>query len=73
MTNVVADLLEASKALSGADRLALADAIWETIPIDDEWRPSPTVLAEVHRRREEHMANPGSALTSEEMWTRLDQ
>ena len=62
MTNAVTELLEASKALSIADRLALADAIWETIPIDDDWRPSATVLAEVHRRLEEHDRDPGSAI-----------
>lgn len=72
MTNAVAELLEASKALSVADRLALADAIWETIPIDDDWRPSPAVLAELDRRRAEHLADPGSAITSEEIWSRLN-
>ncbi len=71
MTNAAAELLEACKALSVADRLALADAIWETIPIDDDWRPSASALAEVHRRLEEHDRDPGSAVSWEEMQLRL--
>lgn len=66
-------LLEASQLLTVADRLALADAIWETIPIDEDWRPSEAVLAELDRRMAEHGRDPGSAIEWPEMQRRLEE
>ncbi len=73
MTNAVAELLEASKALSVADRRTLVDAIWDSISIEDGWRPSAAVLAEVYRRLEEHDRDPSSGISWEEMQLRLQQ
>lgn len=72
MTNAVAELLEASKVLSIADRMALADAIWESISIDDGWRPSEAVLKELDRRTAEHDRDPSTAIEWPEMQSRLE-
>ncbi len=73
MPDAVIELLKASQALSVADRRLLADAIWESIPIDDGWQPSDAVLAEVHRRLEEHDRDPSSAIGWDEMQERLSK
>jgi putative addiction module component (TIGR02574 family) len=69
----IVDLVEASKALSVEERKALANAIWESVSGDTNWRPSQAALAEVHRRLEEHDRHPGSAVSGEEMQQRLEQ
>ena len=72
MTLSVAELVEASQSLSVADRKTLAEAIRESIPLDDGGRPSEAALAEIRRRRDEYDASPESGIPTEEMWARLD-
>jgi putative addiction module component (TIGR02574 family) len=73
MSPTVTELVEASKALSVEERKALADAIWESVSVEEGWRPSEATLTEVHRRLEAHDRDPGSAVTWQEMQQRLEQ
>lgn len=73
MSPQLAELIETSKGLSVADRKKLANAIWESIPLDDNWQPSGAALAEIHKRMDEHDRDPGSSMSWDEMQQRLSQ
>lgn len=73
MTDSMQAILDASRALSIEERRALAEAIWDTISLEDDWRPSDAVLAEVHRRLEEHDRDPSTAVSWDEMQMRLQR
>jgi putative addiction module component (TIGR02574 family) len=73
MQQTIAELVEASEALPIEERIELVQAIWDRIPtLPVEWRPSSAALAEIRRRRDEHAASPETAISSNEMWSRLD-
>lgn len=63
-------LLEASQQLSIAERVQLADAIWQTLPAET-WSSSPTDLDELHRRLDAYDRDPSIAISEEEMSVRL--
>lgn len=61
------DIAELRK-LSVAERLQLVDDIWESIAADAEDAPlSAAHLAEVRSRRAEHLGDPASAVTWEQV------
>lgn len=63
--------IAAVPTMSISDRLRLAEAIWDSL--EDAEAPLLTAeqRAELDRRLAEHDANPGSALTREEVERRL--
>lgn len=70
LSNALAALLR----LPAQDRIELAMALWESL--SDEEREAELVLtpeqeAELDRRLEEHLANPGSAIPWEEVRRQL--
>jgi putative addiction module component (TIGR02574 family) len=62
---MLSNILAALRRLPSQDRIELAMALWESLT--DEEREAEFVLtpeqeAEIDRRLEEHLANPGSAI-----------
>lgn len=57
--------------MSIADRLRLAEAIWDSLDDSDVTTLSPEQRRELHRRVADHDSNPQSALTREEVEKRL--
>jgi len=69
-------LLDEVKRLSVAERIELAEAIWDTIPED----AGATVLpvseehqSELDRRLADHASDPGAGSTWEEVRSRLER
>jgi putative addiction module component (TIGR02574 family) len=67
---MLSNILAALRRLPSQDRIELAMALWESLT--DEEREAEFVLtpqqeAEIDRRLEEHLANPGSAIPWEEV------
>ena len=52
-------------------RLRLVSAIWDTLPQDADLSPSDLQQAELDRRLSEHRADPGSAISHEEIMRRV--
>jgi putative addiction module component (TIGR02574 family) len=70
LSNTLAALLK----LPAKDRIELAMALWDSL--SDEEREAEVILtpeqeAELDRRIEEHLANPGSAIPWEEVRRKL--
>ncbi len=63
--------LEAVRAWPVQDQVELAFRLWDQA-LDAGWRPdpSPELLAELHRRLAAHAADPGRALTWEQVVAR---
>lgn len=67
-------LLEQAKALPVAERLRLAQELWESLLASGhEPELSPEQAAELDRRIEEHRRNPGDVVAWEEVKTGLDR
>jgi putative addiction module component (TIGR02574 family) len=66
---LVAELLK----LSPAERIQLAEDLWDSIAAQPELLPplSDDQRVEIERRVAEHVSDPGSALTWEDVRTRL--
>jgi putative addiction module component (TIGR02574 family) len=71
MSEAVQRLVEASQTLTVTERIDLVRAIWDTVPVPADWKPSPEVLDEIHRRRNELRRSPESGISAEEMDRRL--
>lgn len=71
LSEAVERLLKASQLLSVDERLALAQAIWDTVSQAANWKPAPEDIHEVHHRREELRQHPGSGISEGEMNQRL--
>jgi putative addiction module component (TIGR02574 family) len=70
LSNTLAALLK----LPAKDRIELAMALWESLTDDEreaELVLTPEQEAELDRRLEEHLANPGSAIPWEEVRRKL--
>ncbi len=63
--------LESVPAMSVSDRLRLAEAIWDSLDDADLPVLTPEQRAELARRMSDHNANPGSALSREDVERRL--
>jgi putative addiction module component (TIGR02574 family) len=65
---LMAELLE----LPPAERIELAEALWDSLPDSNLPPLSPEVLDEMDRRLAEHEADPSSAISLEELraWLR---
>jgi putative addiction module component (TIGR02574 family) len=70
-------LLDELMQLDAAERLDIAEKLWDSIHPPGSARPGDTVviteeqLAEIDRRIEEHRRDPGSAIPYEEVVERL--
>ncbi|HEY3637013.1 MAG TPA: addiction module protein [Rhizomicrobium sp.] len=60
-------------AMSAAERIQLAEDLWDSVAADPEMMPSLTHAqqAELERRMEEQRRNPGAAIGWEEVRRRL--
>ena len=70
------DLLDAARALSLAERIELAEAIWDTIANDagvDQLPVPESHRRELDRRLEEMEASPDSGSSWEEVRSRLER
>ena len=71
--SLLADLLE----LTPAERIQLAEDLWDSVSASPESMPglTATQVAEVERRLDEHARNPAAAIPWEEvrarLWSRL--
>ncbi len=69
-----ADLLEAAKALPLAERIELAEAIWESITNEGHEPPlTPAQAEELDRRLEEHRRNPQAGIPWEQVKAELEK
>jgi putative addiction module component (TIGR02574 family) len=69
---VMEQLLEATQLLTVTERVQLAQAIWESIPVQPaDWRPSQGSIEEIRRRSVEYRHSPDSSISAGEMATRL--
>jgi putative addiction module component (TIGR02574 family) len=72
--SLLAELLE----LSPAERIQLAEDLWDSVVASPETMPSLTAeqVAELERRLAEHIRNPSSAIPWEEararLWSRFE-
>jgi putative addiction module component (TIGR02574 family) len=70
-------LLAALLKLSSAERIQLAEDLWDSVAASPESMPglTATQLAEIERRLTEHSRNPADAIPWEEvrvrLWSRL--
>ena len=53
------------------DRLRVVHAIWDTLPDDVDLRTSTEQQAELDRRLASHRADPSTAISHEELLTRI--
>jgi len=67
------DVLAAARTLNSADRIRLADALWEDIPLEEWPQPSPEWIAEAQRRSAEYDAGRMKAATWAEVQVRARQ
>ena len=68
------ELLTTAKALPLTERIALAEALWDSITQDGYEPPlTPAQEAELDRRLEEHRRNPQSAIPWEQVKAGLEQ
>jgi putative addiction module component (TIGR02574 family) len=73
MSDLLAELLK----LSPAERIQLAEDLWDSVAADPEGLPplSDAQRAEIERRVSEHRRDPSSAVTWDEvrarLWSRL--
>jgi putative addiction module component (TIGR02574 family) len=67
--SLLAELLE----LSPAERIQLAENLWDSVAASPETMPSPTAaqVAEIERRLAEHARNPSRAIPWDEVRARL--
>ena len=65
----LADLLK----LSAAERIQLAEDLWDSVALDPDWVPTLTddQKREIERRFAAHVADPSSSLDWSEVRTRL--
>lgn len=65
-------LLQELLKLDPADRLEVAEALWESIEPEDQPPLSPEQIEEAERRIDEHERDPGSAILWEDVrvWLR---
>jgi putative addiction module component (TIGR02574 family) len=61
------DLLDQARKLSIEERIALAEAIWDTIPEKGVPIPTKAQIAELDRRLAEHQASPEDVVSWEEI------
>jgi len=66
-----AALDESITRLTQSEKLALIGRLWATLDAD-ELPVSSAVATELDRRWEEHLRNPGSALTLDELMARVE-
>lgn len=73
MNNLLTDLFR----LSPAERIQLAEDLWDSVAIEPEDLPAPTDAerAEIERRLSDHARDPSSAATWQDvrarLWSRL--
>jgi putative addiction module component (TIGR02574 family) len=67
-----AALDEAIIHLSGSEKLALIEKLWNSIDADDLTVP-PEVATELDRRWAEHLRDPSTALTLDQLLTRVEE
>jgi putative addiction module component (TIGR02574 family) len=67
-----ATLDEAISHLNGSEKLALIEKIWNSIDAEDLPVP-PEVAAELDRRWAEHLRDPSSALTLDQLMARVEE
>jgi len=61
-------------ALSAQEKLRIIELLWDDLGASGEAIPLPDwVEQEGVRRRDEMKANPGTGLTHEEVWDRIDR
>jgi putative addiction module component (TIGR02574 family) len=70
-SNAMNQLFEASQSLSIAERIDLAQAIWDSIPVDASLSPSAEDLAKLYRRIEDFDRDPSIGVSESEMEARL--
>jgi putative addiction module component (TIGR02574 family) len=69
-----ANLLEAAKALPLAERIDLAEALWESITDEGHEPPlTPAQSEELDRRLEEHRRNPQTGIPWEQVKAELSR
>lgn len=67
------DVLAVARTLSSADRMRLADALWEEVPLEEWPQPSVEWIAEAQRRSTEFEAGRMKAATWAEVQARARQ
>ena len=69
MGELLAELLK----LSPEERMQLAEDLWDSVAADPQHLPglTPEQSAEIERRLESHRSDPGSAITWDEVRSRL--
>jgi putative addiction module component (TIGR02574 family) len=67
------EVLAAARTLNSEDRIRLADALWEDIPLEEWPQPSAEWIAEAQRRSAEYDAGRMKAATWAEVQVRARQ
>jgi len=67
------DVLAVARTLSSADRIRLADALWDDVPIEEWPQPSAEWIAEAQRRSAEYEAGRMKTATWSEVQVRARQ
>jgi len=65
-------LISDAVSLSVSDRLRVAEAIWDSLPENVNPAPAPEIKAEFDRRMANYRQNPETAMTIDELRSRLD-
>ena len=65
-------LPETLRALPPDQKLALVTELWDDLAASAPLTLPPEELAEMQRRRDEMLANPGIAIDRDELWRRVN-
>ncbi len=65
-------LQESLRALPPDQKLAIVTQLWDDLAASAPLKLPPDEFAEMHRRREEMLADPAIAIVAEEVWRRVD-
>ena len=65
-------LPESLRSLPPDQKLALVTELWDDLAASAPIQLPPEELEEMHRRRDEMLANPSIAIDSDELWRRVD-
>jgi putative addiction module component (TIGR02574 family) len=65
-------LQETLRALTPDEKLAVVTQLWDEIAASVPLTLPDDELAEMNRRREELLSNPGIAIDADEVWRRVD-
>jgi putative addiction module component (TIGR02574 family) len=71
MTATTKSLLESALALPEAERMAMAEALWQSLPVDAEELEDEAFADELERRSEEMDRDPSASISWEDLRKKL--